>query len=120
MNQPAHFRFAKAEPAQHISENVQTSLSADGRTFTIGIVGEFSFGLHQAFREAYETNPVSVEHYVVNLESVTSLDNSVLGMLLLLHDYAKQRKASLRISNILPAFKRQFAPYGFMLPFAIA
>lgn len=72
-------------------------LSTDGSKLTIAINGRFDFGLHQAFRDAYERfkdTPV-----VIDLKDTTYIDSSALGMLLLLRDHAGGDESDIRLVN---------------------
>ena len=40
--------------------SIETSLSSDGSTLTIKVVGRFDFSLHEAFRRAYEAAMATV------------------------------------------------------------
>lgn len=47
---------------------------------------------HRAFRECYESAPAGVTRYVVDLQRASRLDNTGLGMLMLLRDHAGGRE----------------------------
>lgn len=76
---------------------VETDVSQDGKKLTIKIKGRFDFGKHQAFREAYERQPRRPDAVIVDLQEVTYLDSSALGMLLLLRDHAGGDEADVRV-----------------------
>ncbi|MBF0218259.1 MAG: STAS domain-containing protein [Gammaproteobacteria bacterium] len=67
-----------------------TSFSDNKDEVTIRITGHFDFGVHKAFRDAYESSPKSA-HFVVELSAADSIDSSALGMLLLLREHAGNR-----------------------------
>jgi len=59
---------------------VESTLSSDGKTVTIGISGRFDFEVVQEFRAAYGDNPdVS---YIIDMRATEHMDSSALGMLL--------------------------------------
>ncbi|MBA1187848.1 STAS domain-containing protein [Pseudomonas entomophila] len=78
---------------------VDTDFSMDEKRLTIKVRGRFDFGLHQAFRSAYEDQPVAPEQVVVDLAGTTYLDSSALGMLLLLRDYQGGDQARVNVIN---------------------
>lgn len=73
--------------------------STDGSELTIKVSGRFDFSAHQEFRQTYESAPVDVARYVIDMSEATYLDSSALGMLLLLRDFAGGDSASIRIIN---------------------
>ena len=62
--------------------------SADGATLTIIPVGRFDARMHRTFLEAYTTRPVPSSHYVVDFAQTEYIDNTGLGMLLKLREFA--------------------------------
>jgi len=79
--------------------SICSSLSDDGNDLTITIQGPFNFSTQQEFRDAYEKVTGSPKTYTINLEETTTLDNSALGLLLMLRDYAGTRSDSVRLIN---------------------
>ena len=75
------------------------------RTATIGLDGRFTFEAHPAFkactREALETG--SLEKVVLDMEQVTYLDASSLGMILLLREAAEARQVTIVLHRPSPA-----------------
>ncbi|BDU76480.1 STAS domain-containing protein [Mesoterricola sediminis] len=75
-----------------------TSRNED-RTATIGLDGRFTFEAHAAFkastRNALETP--GLERIVLDMEKVTYLDASSLGMILLLREAAEARQVSVEL-----------------------
>ncbi|MBA1192541.1 STAS domain-containing protein [Pseudomonas entomophila] len=78
---------------------VDTVFSTDEKRLTIKVRGRFDFGLHQAFRSAYEDPPVAPEQVVIDLAETTYLDSSALGMLLLLREYQGDDQARVSVVN---------------------
>jgi len=66
-------------------------------TATIGLDGRFTFEAHSAFkactREALESGPL--EKLVLDMERVTYLDASSLGMILILREAAEARQVAI-------------------------
>ena len=64
------------------------SSRCDGPILTISVPGRLDFSHCHDFRACYEQAPGTVCHYVVDLANTSYLDQSALGMLLLLRDHA--------------------------------
>ncbi len=79
--------------------------SIDGRELTIYVEGRFDFGVHQAFRNAYEDVLVQPKHYVVDLAGAIYIDSSALGMLLL-RDHGGGDQAQIRLLNCRPDVRK--------------
>ena len=79
--------------------NIRTRVSDDAKTCTIAISGRFDFTCQDAFRQAYESQPESVNEYVIDLAETEYLDSSALGMLLVLRDEAGGDDSAIRIVN---------------------
>lgn len=77
--------------------NTRVSCSSEDDTLTIRVVGSLDFGMHRAFRDAYETAPPQIMNYVLDLSETTRLDSSALGMLLLLRDHAGGNSERVRL-----------------------
>ena len=78
---------------------ITSKLSTDGSELAIEIVGRFDFSLQMQFRQAYESNRGKPQRYCIDMRGADYLDNSALGMLLLLRDYAGGDAANVRISH---------------------
>lgn len=76
--------------------------SANGLELSVGIEGRFDFAIHQVFRNAYENVLVTPERYVIDLQAVSYIDSSALGMLLLLRDHAGGDQANIILRNAPP------------------
>lgn len=71
---------------------------ADRNCMTLHISERFDFSVHRDFHQACLAKP-RAHSYVVDLEGVTSLDSSALGMLLLLREHAGGDEADIRVVN---------------------
>jgi len=73
-------------------------------TATIGLEGRFTFEAHAAFkactREALESGPL--ERLVLDMEKVTYLDASSLGMILILREMAESRQVTVVLHRPSP------------------
>lgn len=99
--------------------SITAQLSADGQELTISIVGRFSFGAHQEFRNAYERVEGAPRRYVVDLGEATYLDSSALGMLLLMRDHAGGDQARISLRNCTPDVRKVLAISNFEQLFRI-
>ncbi len=79
--------------------SIETSLSSDGSTLTIKVVGRFDFSLHEAFQRAYETHGKPGMSYVIDLYATDYLDSSGLGMLLLMRENVGGERADIRLTG---------------------
>ena len=77
----------------------------DDHTATIGLTGRFTFEAHPGFkartREALETD--KLQRIVLDMEQVTYLDASSLGMILLLREAAEARQVVVILHRPSPA-----------------
>ncbi len=64
--------------------------------------GDFNYSSHSEFQKSFETGEEGVTKFVINMETVNSMDSSALGMLLQLLDYAGGMKESVKIINCNP------------------
>ena len=78
--------------------SIEVGSVVDGKV-TIKIKGRFDFGIHQEFRNAYESAEPKPHNYEVDLRATSYLDSSALGMLLLLRDHAGGDNANVSITN---------------------
>lgn len=82
---------------------VESNLSSDAKTLTIGVAGRFDFEMVQDFRNAYsEHKDVS---YVIDMRSTEHMDSSALGMLLNMRKTLGDT-ASISIVNCRPQIKK--------------
>lgn len=78
---------------------VDASFSADKKTLTINIKGNFDFNLHKEFRDAYSELQAPVKECIVDLAGAEYMDSSALGMLLILKDHASSVGAEVKLAN---------------------
>ncbi|MCP1675574.1 anti-anti-sigma factor [Natronocella acetinitrilica] len=71
----------------------------DANELVIRINGEFDFGLHRQFRDAYRDES-GVTRYVVDLSDTEYMDSSALGMLLLLREHAEARNGKVFLKGV--------------------
>ena len=72
----------------------------------IAVRGRFDFRVHNDFRKAYETTPERGGCYVVDLGATEYIDSSALGMLLMLHDRARDHGVGLEVRNCAHGVRR--------------
>lgn len=92
----------KADPANAI-ELVWLSR---GRTLVIKIGKTLDLVAHKEFCRAYESASNDVHTYVVDFLKTTWIDNSVLGMLLLLRDHVGGDRERLYLMNLGPEVRK--------------
>ena len=76
--------------------------NSEQKQVTIKVVGELVFQERNSFVNAYQSQIEPVDIFVLDLSETTFVDSSGLGMLLVLDDYAKDRKAKIVIMNPAP------------------
>ena len=66
-------------------------VTSTGAEATICMVGRFDFGVHRAFKDAYDPllSQADLNCIDLDLSGVEYMDSSALGMLLLLHERAE-------------------------------
>jgi len=84
---------------------------ADGDCITLHVNDRFDFSVHRGFHDACLARP-RVRSYVVDLEGVTSMDSSALGMLLLLREHAGGDDADIRVVNASDDLRNTFRVAG--------
>lgn len=77
---------------------MQTQYNEQEHRLTIRIEGRFDFSCHKAFKDAYGSVDASSK-FEVDMQKVTYMDSSALGMLLLLRDYAGGDKGEIVLNN---------------------
>jgi anti-anti-sigma factor len=78
---------------------ISYNFDESSKTLEIKLSGRLDFASHHAFSEAYQSQPAEkIDRYVLDLNDLTYLDSSALGMLLLLKDYAS-KSTSIVITN---------------------
>ena len=78
---------------------IDSQLSNDGKVLTIKISDRFDFSTQHSFRAMYKDSPDSISDYVLDMSQTDYMDSSALGMLLLLKQYADERKSNVSIKN---------------------
>ncbi|MFT4929563.1 MAG: anti-anti-sigma factor [Phenylobacterium sp.] len=71
----------------------------DQSTLIIEVEGRFGFGLHQQFVTSFSEQTRPVDAYVVDLEKVSYIESSALGMLLVLRKFAAGVSSVVKIIN---------------------
>ena len=79
--------------------DISTNYSEKDQTLTINVVGRFEFSLRSEFRDCYKALPKVPKRYVINMQDVSYIDSTGLGMLLLLRDHAGGKKDSVTIQG---------------------
>ncbi|HEX5353551.1 MAG TPA: STAS domain-containing protein [Rhodanobacteraceae bacterium] len=87
------------------------SCDSDSDCVTLHIGDRFDFSVHRSFHQACLAPP-RARRYVVDLEGVTSMDSSALGMLLLLREHAGGDDADIRIVNASAELSNTFRVAG--------
>ena len=83
-----------------------TRLDQTSGTFTIMPDGRFDFSMQQDFRAAYQKGLADARKIVVDLNSVTYLDSSALGMLLVLKKEVEARQGSVTLRGAREGVRR--------------
>lgn len=78
---------------------------------TLHVNDRFDFSVHRSFHEACLTRP-RARSYVIDLEGVTTMDSSALGMLLLLREHAGGEDADIRVVNASDDLRNTFRVAG--------
>jgi len=80
--------------------NVETELSNDKMTLTIGINGDFNFTLLREFRNAYNNSEgAAAKNIIIDLQNTSTMDSAALGMLLAMHSHLKLDNDAISIIN---------------------
>lgn len=82
---------------------IESQLSSDGKSLTIGVVGRFDFELVQDFRSAYSAH--NNVNYIIDMRSTEHMDSSALGMLLNMRKTLGD-SVSISIVNCRPQIKK--------------
>lgn len=94
--------------------SVQADYNQAEDKLTIRISGQFNYGVHQDFSNAYkELMPSDRRKYVIDLSSVEHIDSSALGMLLLLKERAGGSRADITLQGGSSAIKKILDISGF-------
>lgn len=84
---------------------------ADGECITLHVTDRFDFSVHRSFHDACLARP-RAHSYVIDLEGVTSMDSSALGMLLLLREHAGGDEADIRVVSASTELRNTFRVAG--------
>lgn len=84
---------------------------AEGDCITLHVSDRFDFSVHRDFHDACLARPCA-RSYVVDLEGVTCMDSSALGMLLLLREHAGGDDADIRVVNASTELRSTFRVAG--------
>lgn len=84
---------------------------ADGECITLHVTDRFDFSVHRSFHDACLAQP-RARSYVIDLEGVTSMDSSALGMLLLLREHAGGEEADIRVVSASTELRNTFRVAG--------
>lgn len=80
---------------------------------TLQLGEHFDFSVHRNFHDACLTPGSQARSYVIDLDAVTRVDSSALGMLLLLREHAGGERADIRIVNAQGALRSTLRVAGF-------
>ena len=83
---------------------------AEGDCITLHVSDRFDFSVHRDFHDACLARPCA-RSYVVDLEGVTCMDSSALGMLLLLREHGGD-EADIRVVNASTELRSTFHVAG--------
>ena len=86
--------------------STSSHINGKGNELTIAVAGRFDFSALQGFRTAYESVQPPADSYVIDLKESDCLDNSALGMLLALRDFAGGDRSDIRIISAQPDVKK--------------
>jgi len=78
---------------------LQCLLNMNEQIVNISISGEFNVGLVRDFRSSYE-NCEDIKQYVIDMNNVTYVDSSGIGMLIVMVEELKSRNHSIQIKLI--------------------
>ncbi|NII06312.1 STAS domain-containing protein [Luteibacter anthropi] len=80
---------------------------------TLHLGERFDFSIHRTFHDACLGDVAAVRSYVLDLEDVTAMDSSALGMLMLLREHAGGDRADIRLVNANPQLRNTLRIAGF-------
>ncbi|HEY4091210.1 MAG TPA: STAS domain-containing protein [Luteibacter sp.] len=80
---------------------------------TLQLGERFDFSIHRAFHDACLGDVAQSRSYVLDLEQVTGMDSSALGMLMLLREHAGGDRAEIRIVNASADLRNTLRIAGF-------
>jgi anti-anti-sigma factor len=86
---------------------------SDQGCLTLHLGERFDFSIHRAFHDACLGEMAAARSYVLDLEAVTGMDSSALGMLMLLREHAGGDRADIRIVNASADLRNTLRIAGF-------
>ncbi len=94
-----------------------TQDNVDGQAI-VHLDGRFDFGARKTFKEAVEQSSDAQKPVVLNLEKVTFVDSSALGLLVICHQTLKNKKVPFYLVNPQTYVKQvlDLANIGKMIP----
>jgi len=92
---------------------------AAGECITLHVTDRFDFSVHRSFHDACLVRP-RARSYVIDLDGVTSMDSSALGMLLLLREHAGGDEADIRVVSASTELRNTFRVAGLDRLIAVA
>ncbi len=85
---------------------ITTKLDSNTGILHIEVSGRFDFSVQQQFRNATNLLDHGVKIIELNLAKTERMDNSALGMLLVLRDKVGDNKSAVRIKNASPEVRK--------------
>jgi HptB-dependent secretion and biofilm anti anti-sigma factor len=86
---------------------------------TLQLGERFDFTIHRVFHDACLGDVPAARSYVLDLEQVTMMDSSALGMLMLLREHAGGERAEIRIVNANAQLRNTLRIAGFEKLFTV-
>ncbi len=82
---------------------MQISEQQDNSSVTLVLEGRFDFGARKTFKETVERlQQEGCTHIILNMEAISFVDSSALGLLVIAHQNLKIKQAQLTIVNPQP------------------
>ena len=78
---------------------VVSRLSADNKTLTIRVNGQFDVSCYQDFGASYKGQSSEGMEYVIDMSDTDYIDSSAMGMMVMLREYAGGDSADIKIAN---------------------
>ena len=99
---------------------IKTRTKDDGTVLVISITGKFDFQLLNEFRQSYSNHGLGIRRYVVDLKETSSIDSSVLGMLLNMQRTLKENDKAIDITGCNEEVMKVFKISNFDKKFTIS
>jgi len=96
---------------------VEWEVSKSGSELVIRIIGRFDFSQYQSLQAIWLQTESGLSRIVLDLAEVSSMDSSVLGMLLELYEHTRKIDVSIVVVNCSSAMRSMFetADFGELL-----